>query len=149
MTEQRQPDGYAVLPPKKGPIIVDRAARRSDWGWFAAWLVIGGGYALGTLSLLTIGLFVLLISALLTVVLLVLARRCGVRGLPGLVSGPGVLLLYVAYLNRSGPGNVCQTLRHGGQHCTDEWSPWPWAVGGLLLLSAGVVSFLLGSRRRT
>jgi hypothetical protein len=128
---------------------MDPAVQRSDWGWFAAWLVVGAGYALGTLSILTIGPFVLLISTVSTVMLVVLARRRSLRGLPGLVSGPGVLLLYVAYLNRSGPGNVCQTLGHGGQHCTDEWSPWPWAAGGILLLLAGVVFFLLGSRRRT
>jgi bacteriorhodopsin len=56
----------------------------------------------------------------------------------GLLSGVGMLALYIAYLNRHGPGEVCghSVTDH---HCTTEWSPWPWLFVGVLLLAAGVV----------
>jgi hypothetical protein len=30
--------------------------------------------------------------------------------------------------------------RHG-QQCVEKWSPWPWLVSGLLLVTAGVALF--------
>jgi hypothetical protein len=75
--------------------------------WFIAWMFVGAGYALGVLSALSIGAYVLLITVVATIVL---ATRAGNRvGLPGLVSGLSLPLFYVAYLNRSGPGTICTT----------------------------------------
>jgi hypothetical protein len=44
--------------------------------------------------------------------------------------------LYVAYLNRSGPGTICTSIT-GGQSCTDESSPWPWLAVGVGSLLGG------------
>jgi hypothetical protein len=67
----------------------------------------------------------------------------------GAVAGLGVVPLYVAYLNRGGPGNVCSTSA-SGQSCTTEWSPWPWLGAGVLLITARVAAFvLLRSRIRS
>lgn len=60
----------------------------------------------------------------------------------GVVAGLALPVLYVAWLNRGGPGEVCRTLA-GGQECLDAWSPWPFigaavlcfVVAGLLLRS--------------
>jgi hypothetical protein len=74
--------------------------------------------------------------ALVATVLLWRIRRKD-RELLGLVSGLALPVLYVAYLNRDGPGTVCRTGRDGSQACIDEWSPWPWLVVGALTTSGG------------
>ena len=113
--------------------------------WFLAWMLVGAGYALGLLSLPSIGAFVLVITAVAT---FVLVTRAGNRvGLPGLVSGLSLQLFYVAYLNRSGPGTICTTTATS-QTCSDEWSPWPWLVVGIVLLVIGCGWFAIASRRR-
>jgi hypothetical protein len=113
--------------------------------WFIAWMLVGAGYALGVLSAASIGAYVLLITVVATIVL---ATRAGNRvGLPGLVSGLSLPLFYVAYLNRSGPGTICTTTATS-QTCSDEWSPWPWLVVGIVLLVSGCVWFAIASRRR-
>jgi hypothetical protein len=118
---------------------------RTGLMWFIAWMLVGAGYALGVLSALSIGAYVLLITVVATIVL---ATRAGNRvGLPGLVSGLSLPLFYVAYLNRSGPGTICTTTATS-QTCSDEWSPWPWLVVGILLLVSGFVWFAMANRRR-
>jgi hypothetical protein len=113
--------------------------------WFIAWMLVGAGYALGLLSLLSIGAFVLLITLVATIVLV---TRPGNRvGLPGLVSGLSLPLFFVAYLDRSGPGTICTTTATS-QTCSDQWSPWPWIVVGIVLLVSGCVWFAIASRRR-
>ena len=61
-------------------------------------------------------------------------------GVVGLVTGFGVPLLWVGYLNRSGPGQVCTTTATS-QSCEQQWSPWPWLAVGLLAATAGVIAF--------
>lgn len=113
------------------------------WVWFAAWLIIGAGYALSLIGAASIGLFVLPLPALATILL---ARRPHASsGLPGLISGLGIPLLYVAYLNRAGPGTICATIT-GGQDCTDEWSPWPWLAAAVSLLVLGLAAFIARQR---
>jgi hypothetical protein len=109
---------------------------------FLLWAVIGAAVALGTVSV--IGVFVLPLATI--TALLALRWRAGRRGLTGIISGLGAPLLYVAWLNRDGPGEVCRTLASGGQSCTDEWSPWPWLVAGAFFVLAGVVAFELTTR---
>jgi hypothetical protein len=119
---------------------------RRGWGWFIAWMALGLGYALGLLGALTIGPFLLLILAVPTIAL---GRRPGaIVGLPGLASGLSFPVFYVAYLNRSGPGTICRTIRAAGQECVDESSPWPWLIIGAVLLVGGCVWFLTTSRHR-
>jgi hypothetical protein len=112
--------------------------------WFTVWLLVGVGYALGLIGIASIGLFVLPLPVLATV--LVVRRLPATSGLPGLISGLGVPFLYVAYLNRAGPGTVCSPVT-GGQECHDEWSPWPWLAVGVVLLVLGVAAFV-GRQRR-
>ena len=97
---------------------------------------------LGLLAILTVGAAILLLAVIATVAL-GLSRRAR-PGVPGLVSGLGVPLLYVAYLNRSGPGQVCSTVADETS-CIEQWSPWGWAAAGVVLIVAGVGLF----RRRS
>jgi hypothetical protein len=113
------------------------------WAWFAAWLIIGAGYALSLLGAASIGLFVLPLPVLATI--LIVRRQHASSGLPGLISGLGVPLFYVAYLNRAGPGTICTTIT-GGQDCTGEWSPWPWLAAAVILLGLGLAAFIARQR---
>jgi hypothetical protein len=120
-------------------------ATRTGMLWFIAWAAVGAGFAFGVLSILSIGVFVLAVDAVAAVLL---ARHPQARaGLTGLVSGLGLPLLYVAFLNRAGPGTVC-TMTATSQSCADEWSPWPWLFIGVALVVIGCVWFGVRSRRQ-
>jgi hypothetical protein len=109
-------------------------ARR--WGFFLAWFIVGGLYALSILGAMTIGIFVLPVALAATAFLA--TRRHARDGLPGLISGLGLPLFYVAFLNRDGPGTICTTTPTS-QSCIDEWSPWPWLALGAALVLVGIL----------
>lgn len=108
--------------------------RFARWLAFAGWALVGAGYAFGVLSLMSIGVFVLAGSVVLT---LLVRRAWGRGGIAGLVSGLGLPVLYVAYLNRGGPGWVCTT-SGPAMSCTDAWNPWPWLAVGVAFVAGGI-----------
>ena len=83
--------------------VVPQIARRSGgWGWFVVWALLGSAAALSTVSL---GPLLLFSVALFGVFLW---TRPGVRRSAfGLLTGAGALLLYVAWVQRDGPGTTC------------------------------------------
>lgn len=111
---------------------------------FGAWALVGAGLMTGFLGALTIGIFVLPVTLAAAALLSLVRRPAG--HLTGLVSGLGLPLLYVAYLNRGGPGMVC-TGTATSESCVQDYSPWAWAVPGLLPLATGIIIFLNLSRR--
>ncbi|MFJ9634799.1 hypothetical protein ACIRU8_44635 [Streptomyces sp. NPDC101175] len=124
---------------------VPDSSRGRTWPWFLAWLGIGAAGSLALLTIPTIGLYLFPLAA---VAAGAVAFRRGARhGLPGLLSGLGLPLLYVAYLNRRGPGTVCTTTATS-QSCVDEWSPWLWLAAGVVLFLAGLGWFTALTRRR-
>lgn len=134
MSAESSPDHPAMQPPAPAGL---------RWTWFAAWLIVGAGYALSLLGAASIGLFVLPLPVLATILL---ARRQNASsGLPGLISGLGIPLFYVAYVNRAGPGTICTAIS-GGQDCSDEWSPWPWLAAAVILLGLGLAVFIARQR---
>ena len=74
-------------------------------------------------------------------------RRGATNGIAGLISGLGLPVLYVAFLNREGPGNICK-VSASSISCTEEWSPWPWLLVGIAFLVVGVAVFVMSNRRR-
>ena len=108
---------------------------RGSWVWFLIWLAIGGLLAIGAVSL---GPLVVFPVAALGIGAAV--RWPQLRGsMFGLVSGAGVVVLVVAYLNREGPGTTCwHTATRSG--CDEHLNPLPWLVAGVVLLAAGVVA---------
>ena len=110
------------------------------WRWFAAWILVGGLYALGQLSILTIGIFVLPVAVLATVLLW--RHQAARRGIPGLLAGLALPFFYVSLLNHNGPGMICSAIE-GGTGCTEETNPWPWFAAGLALLALGTSTFWL------
>ncbi len=111
---------------------------------FIAWPVVGAALSLSVLGAMTIGIFILPFALL---GLLALLKWGGNRkSSVGLISGAGLPFLYVAYLNRNGPGMVCNPSGNGGQSCEDEMSPWPWLLIGAVLVLTGVLLFVRSRR---
>ena len=106
------------------------------WAWFAAWMVIGVGFGL---LVSVAGLVTGPLSAIVT--LLLWRREDARRSVAGLISGAGLVPLYVAFGNRGGPGQDCwHTATSSG--CTELMNPWPWLVAGLLLVASGLIAAL-------
>ncbi|GAA0349941.1 hypothetical protein ACKI1I_11045 [Streptomyces turgidiscabies] len=121
----------------------DSAARGTGWAWFLGWFAVGVCVATGLAAILTVGLVFLVLAAVAAGLLLRKGpRNAVVGGLAGLAPP----LWYLAYLNRGGPGDVCRS-SSGGQTCTEEYTPIPFLVGGVLLFVAGFVIFLVIERR--
>ncbi|WP_328431360.1 hypothetical protein [Streptomyces sp. NBC_00453] len=125
---------------KASAVLDDRA---SEWGWFLAWLAVGGCVALGLAALLSVGLVLIVLGALAAVFLLRKGHR---NAVVGGITGLSLPLSYLAYLNRGGPGNVCRATA-GGETCTDEYAPVPFLIAGALLFAAGLLVFLILDRR--
>ncbi len=116
------------------------AVRMTDGRWFAAWIVVGCALAFGTVSL---GPLVLLPVAVIAVLMSrqVAARRSAYGALVGM----GLLLLFVAYLNREGPGTTCW--QHGtASGCDQHLNPLPWLALGVALIAGGFVAHRLPRR---
>ena len=112
------------------------ATRPHAWP-FIAWAAAGAGIVIAMLTPFTIGAFVFLPSAAVAIGLIA-CHGSRNETASGLLSGVGVVAVYVGYLNRRGPGDVCNA---AATHCVTEWSPWPWLLCGTLLLGAGVGCF--------
>jgi hypothetical protein len=119
-------------------------ARRSSVLSFALWLLVGGLYGLGMITIFSIGSVVLIVAMVSTIRL---ARTDFPKNcLFGLLSGFGLPLLYMAFINRNGPGTECYT--SGGVYtCTGESSPWPWFVLGLSMILVGFAASITFSKR--
>lgn len=118
-------------------------SRPAVWA-FAWWAVVGAILGLGFASILTIGLVLLLVGGALAVAG-VLLRALRNRSAAAVLGGLGVPALYVAWLNRGGPGRVCETTGTETS-CIAAWSPWPFLVVASLLIVATV--FLVRLARR-
>jgi hypothetical protein len=116
--------------------------RADSFGAFLGWCLAGAAGCFGVLSLLTVGPFVLLGTLFLCGWLLWRFEFGWAMG--GLLTGAALPVLYVAWLNRDGPGEVC-TRTATSLSCEDEWSPWPFVAVSLVLMVAGLVVF---ARRR-
>ncbi len=112
----------------------------ADCASFWVWAVVGCTLALGAVSL---GPLLLIPAAILAGVM---ASRTSRGAAFGLVTGVGMLLLFVSYLNREGPGTTCW--QHGtASGCDEHLSPLPWLVLGVGLVVAGIGAFALSRAR--
>lgn len=120
--------------------------RYPAWVWFLAWAAAGAAYGAGVAGAATIGVVLFPVAIVATVVLL--GRRATLVGLPGVGLGAGAVMLYVAYVNRRGPGTVCaESSGRSGFRCVTELSPWPWLAAGAAAVVLGVVLFAVMRQR--
>jgi hypothetical protein len=116
-----------------------RLSHLGGCGWFWAWAVAGAVLAVGLdiLPLLVVGgLLALFVGWL----------QSGARHIEGMLTGAGLPFLYVAYVNRQGPGTVCYADGHGGGGCSEYLNPWPWLVIGTVLVISGIVIYVRTQR---
>lgn len=107
--------------------------------WFWAWAAVG---ALAVLSL-DLGPLVALPAFGLGALVAMAGGGRRHRAVPGVLTGAGLPLLLVAYVQREGPGTTCwHTASSAG--CDQHLNPLPWLIVGLGLVLAGLV---LQSRR--
>lgn len=112
-----------------------RRAHTAGCAGFWSWAILGAAAAV---SVLIFGVPALAVFGL-AGALLASRRRLG-RVTLGFVSGMGAPLLYVAWLNRSGPGMTCwQTATATG--CDQHLDPLPWLLIGMALFIGGVVAY--------
>ena len=116
---------------------------KSSLPWFLAWAGVGVGFALGVSAL---G-FVAVPLALVVTVLLIVLRHAD-RSALGILVGVGLLSLYVAYVQRKGPGTVYwhTSTASGADQYLD---PRPWLAAGIVLVAIGVATFVWKDRRRS
>jgi hypothetical protein len=102
--------------------------------WFWTWALVGAGASLGVVSLGLLALApVVLMGSLLA------TNPAAHRPAAGLLTGAGLLLIYVAWLQRAGPGVTCwHTATASG--CDEHLNPVPWLLGGLVMFVAGIVA---------
>jgi len=120
------------------------------WWAYPLWLVAGGLWGLGFLSILTIGVYVMFAALIVTVVALLLLHGPNRTTFLAL-SGLGLAPLYLALLNWGGP-TTCPASGSGsagdaGLSCVEKGSPYPWLVVGLLLVVVGILVAWLIARR--
>lgn len=113
---------------------------KPSWMSFLAWPLIGAGISYSVLGAMTIGLFVF--PFVLTGLFAMFKWGGNRKSSVGLISGAGLPFLFLAYLNRSGPGMVCGPYKNGGQECTQEYSPWPFLIIGAIFVLLGVLMFI-------
>jgi hypothetical protein len=108
--------------------------RSSTWAEFCIWAVVGVIFGFALLIFPTLGVVLVLIGLGLAA-----TRRALRRSWFGALAGVGATLLYVAFVQRHGPGIVCwQTATESG--CDEYLNPWPWLVAGAALVVAGLVA---------
>jgi len=127
-------------------MMVAMASRGSALPWLStlAWASVGALGAFGIAGLATVGAFLLAGAAVVAAVALsvpALRPPC----LPGFLVGLSTAPLYIAWLNREGPGLVCTTTADSSS-CSDQWSPWPFVAVGVLFAGAGLVLLLMTRR---
>lgn len=106
----------------------------TGWVWFWAWALVGSAAALGAVSLGP-----LLLVPVAAVAALMAAWPELRHSALGLITGIGTLLLYVAWLQRAGPGTTCwHTAAASG--CGQHLNPLPWLVVGIATFAGGIVA---------
>ena len=104
---------------------------------------MGVGFALGVW---VIGVFAVPLALAATVLLIVFHHAD--RSALGVLVGVGLLSLYVAWVQRRGPGTVTwhTSTASGSEQYLD---PRPWLIVGIVLVVVGVAAFLWKERRRS
>jgi hypothetical protein len=112
---------------------------------FAGWMTVGVFVLIALLAgVILLAAIALALAAIGLAALLIWPRGRSTAAF-GVLSGAGVVPLYVAWLNRRGPGEICNATLTAS-HCVEEWNPWGWLIFGILLVVSGVAGFALSRR---
>ena len=104
--------------------------------WFWAWAAVG---VLATLSLDPgLGPLTAVPALVLGIALATATSNRSGGSLFGLVTGAGLPLLLVAYVQRQGPGTTCWHTATA-MACDQHLNPLPWLIAGVILVLAGLI----------
>jgi hypothetical protein len=107
--------------------------------WFVVWTFLG---LVGALGLISFGLLALVPAGIAGGALV--ASRTARRSAWGLLSGGGLVFLYVSYVQRDGPGTTCWQ-RGTTSGCDGHLDPRPWLILGGTLVIVGVASQVIAA----
>lgn len=107
------------------------------WAGYGWWTAVGGAGGLGIAALLTFGVLLLLLAGAMGVIGYLIAGLSRRGQVWMVLVGGSAAPWYVAWLNRDGPGNVCQT-SGGTTICSDQWSPLVFVVIAAFLMGSGI-----------
>jgi hypothetical protein len=97
------------------------------------WAVVGAGGALGLVSLGPIALGPALIASA-----VISTHPTARRSAAGLPAGAGLVFLFIAYVQRQGPGTTCwHSATAAG--CDHHLDPVPWLLAGLILVLGAIL----------
>jgi hypothetical protein len=86
-----------------------------------------------------VSLGVLVLAPVVAVGVSMASRPAIRRSAFGLLTGAGVLLLYVAWVQRAGPGTTCwRTATASG--CDEHLNPFPWLLAGIAAFVGGIAA---------
>ncbi len=121
------------------------------WRWFFAWAGVGVVGIVGVFAVFALPVMLTALAIAAVCARLLLNREEARPGFIGAWCGAALPVLYLAYLNRDGPGQVCSGqvgIGRGDISCTEEWSPWPFLAVALIALVGGTAVFWVQRRRR-
>lgn len=123
-----------------GVIRTSKRNHTAGCGWFWLWALVGSAAAVGAVSLGP----VLLVPAVCVLAFAMSRPRIRRSGF-GLVTGLGAVMLYVAWVQRAGPGETCSRTATGIS-CDQHLNPLPWLAIGIVLLIGGIVAHVRVAR---
>jgi hypothetical protein len=137
--------------------VMQRAPKRDGWA-YAYWLVVGAALGTGFPAILTFGIVPLALGGLMIIVG-VLTPRLSNESQLAAIAGLALPALYMAWLNRRGPGTVCtledpsadaaaRLREFGGDACADLYSPWPFVAAAVILVIVSIVLIRAARRKR-
>lgn len=112
---------------------------------FALWALVGACLGLGAFGIMTIGVVFIVLGVALAAICLNMPRFRNMSAVAA-ISGLGLPCLYIAWLNRGGPGEVCEQT-NSSLHCYEAWNPWPFLAVGLVLIAAGAAAAWLTAKK--
>lgn len=122
-----------------------KTSHRPPASWAYAWWALTGFLAgFGVAGILTVGILLLPVAITLGITGVLwkpLRNRAAVLLFAGLAGAPA----YLAWVNREGPGTVCNTVQDVTE-CSEQWTPWPF-VGIAAVMIATAVIAAIGARR--
>jgi hypothetical protein len=101
--------------------------------WFWAWA------AVGAIAMLSLDLGLLAAAPALALGALVATAGDSRRSVAGVLTGAGLPLLWVAYVQRQGPGTTCWH-QASAAGCDQHLNPLPWLIVGIMFVIAGLVA---------
>ena len=109
------------------------------------WILVAIAGLASFAGILTIGIFTM--PMVYGGAILLLVRPDRTRGVAIMLCAMAAPPVFVAWLNRGGPGLVCHSDPPYGIACGTQLNPWPWLGGAAASLAIATVLFLHARRR--